>query len=179
MAEAFDLVAESRAARMVWSTLKIVFGIVPIVAGLDKFTNLLVQWEKYIAPIFASLLPFSGRTLMYIAGVIEIIAGVGVLATRRTRVFAGIVGIWLLGISVDLIAGRFYDIAVRDIVMAISAFCLARLSAVARDSAQPADKTALMSEVPSPRGDQIDFRYSTRSTRWASVNPRLSSFGSL
>jgi len=130
MAEAFDLVAESRAARMVWSTLKIVFGVVPIVAGLDKFTNLLVQWEKYIAPIFASLLPFSGRTFMYIAGVIEIIAGLGVLATRWTRVFAGIVGLWLLGISVDLIAGRFYDIAVRDIVMAISAFCLARLSAV-------------------------------------------------
>jgi hypothetical protein len=121
MAEAFDLVAESRAARMVWSTLKIVFGIVPIVAGLDKFTNLLVQWEKYIAPIFA---------------------------IRHGN----------LGVLPSPPVGR---------------------RAVARDSAQPADKTALMSEVPSPRGDQIDFRYSTRSTRWASVNPRLSSFGSL
>ena len=109
----------------------LVFGIVPIVAGLDKFTNLLVDWEKYIAPAFAKMLPFSGRTFMYIVGVIEIVAGLGVLATRWTREFAVIVGIWLLCIAVDLLLGRFYDIAVRDVVMAISSFCLARLCAVA------------------------------------------------
>ena len=114
----------------VYRTLKLVFGIVPIVAGLDKFTNLLVDWSKYIAPAFASMLPFSGRTFMYIVGVIEIVAGLGVLATRWTRTFAIIVGIWLLCIAVDLLLGRFYDIAVRDVVMAISAFCLARLAAV-------------------------------------------------
>jgi len=117
-------------ARSVYRTLKLVFGIVPIVAGLDKFTDILVDWTKYIAPPIASMLPFSGRTFMYIVGVIEIVAGLGVLATRWTRTFAIIVGIWLLCIAVDLLLGRFYDIAVRDVVMAISAFCLARLAAV-------------------------------------------------
>jgi uncharacterized membrane protein YphA (DoxX/SURF4 family) len=135
MAETIDTAEESRAARVIWSTLRIVFGVVPVVAGLDKFTNLLVQWEKYIAPIFASMLPFSGRTFMYIVGIIEILAGLGVLATRWTRAFALIVGIWLLCVATDLLLGGFYDIAVRDVVMAISAFCLARLSAVARSRA--------------------------------------------
>jgi uncharacterized membrane protein YphA (DoxX/SURF4 family) len=69
MAEAIATAEESRAARVTWSTLRIVFGVVPVVAGLDKFTNLLVQCEKYIAPIFASMLPFSGRTFMYIVGI--------------------------------------------------------------------------------------------------------------
>ena len=78
MAEAIETAAEDRSAHAVQTTLKIVFGIVPIVAGLDKFTNLLVHWEKYIAPIFAGMLPFSGRTFMYIVGVIEIVAGLGV-----------------------------------------------------------------------------------------------------
>ena len=135
MSEAADRIAEGATARSVFATLKLVFGIVPIVAGLDKFTNLLVDWSKYIAPAFASMLPFSGRTFMYIVGIIEIVAGLGVLATRWTRAFAMVVGIWLLCIAIDLLLGRFYDIAVRDVVMAISAFCLARLAAAvpARD----------------------------------------------
>jgi uncharacterized membrane protein YphA (DoxX/SURF4 family) len=134
MAETSDVMLESQAARTTCSVLRIVYGIVPIVAGLDKFTNLLVHWDKYIAPAFMKMLPFSGRTFMYIVGIIEIIAGIGVL-TRWTRVFATIVGIWLLCIAIDLLLGGFYDIAVRDVVMAISAFCLARLSAVVRSAA--------------------------------------------
>jgi len=130
MAETTDPLVEGSTARSVYATLKIVFGIVPIVAGLDKFTNLLVDWTRYIAPAIAGMLPFSGRTFMYIVGVIEIVAGLGVLATRWTRAFATIVGIWLLGIAGDLLLARFYDIAVRDVVMAVSAFCLARLAAV-------------------------------------------------
>ena len=129
MSEAADRTLETTTARSVFATLKLVFGIVPIVAGLDKFTNLLVDWSKYIAPAFASMLPFSGRTFMYIVGIIEIVAGIGVLATRWTRIFATIVGIWLLCIALDLLLARYFDIAVRDVVMAISAFCLARLSA--------------------------------------------------
>ena len=130
MSEAIDRTAEATTTRSVYATLKLVFGIVPIVAGLDKFTNLLVDWSKYIAPAIASMLPFSGRTFMYIVGIIEIVAGLGVLATRWTRAFATIVGIWLLCIAVNLLLARFYDIAVRDVVMAVSAFCLARLAAV-------------------------------------------------
>src|SRR4051812_35470859 len=129
MSEASGRDMEAATARSVFATMKLVFGIVPIVAGLDKFTNLLVDWSKYIAPAIAGMLPFSGRTFMYIVGVIEIVAGLGVLATRWTRAFATIVGIWLLGIAVNLLLARFYDIAVRDVVMAVSAFCLARLAA--------------------------------------------------
>jgi len=81
----------------VWRTLRIFFGIVPIVAGLDKFTNLLVVWEKYLAPQFAHLVP--AHAFMLAVGIIEIVAGIGVLFTPWTKVFATIVGLWLLGIA--------------------------------------------------------------------------------
>src|SRR5438093_9434796 len=110
-------------------TLKLVFGLVPIVAGLDKFTDLLVQWDKYLAPPIAHLLPMTPRFFMHLVGIIEIVAGVGVLLTPWTRLFAWIVALWLLGIAVNLVIGGYLDIAVRDIVRGISAFCLARLSA--------------------------------------------------
>ena len=87
--------------------------------GVDKFTNLLCQWDKYLAPAFARMIPVSAHSFMLVVGVIEIVAGIGVLLTPWTRVFAWIVGLWLIGIAVNLIAAGFYDIAVRDIVMAI------------------------------------------------------------
>ena len=92
-------------------------------------TNLLVVWEKYLAPQFAHLVP--AHAFMLAVGIIEIVAGIGVLFTPWTKVFATIVGLWLLGIALNLILGGFYDIAVRDIVMAASSFCLARLTAPA------------------------------------------------
>jgi uncharacterized membrane protein YphA (DoxX/SURF4 family) len=118
-----------RRASSVWWTLKIVFGLVPIVAGLDKYFNLLVVWEKYLAKPFASIIPMSPSGFMHLVGIIEIVAGIGVLFTPWTRVFAWVVAIWLWCISIDLIVGGFYDIAVRDIVMGISSLCLARLTA--------------------------------------------------
>lgn len=121
--------ADAGGGATVWRTLRLVFGLVPIVAGLDKFTDLLVQWDKYLAPAVAKLLPLSPRAFMHVVGVIEIAAGVGVLLTPWTRLFAWIVGLWLIGIALDLVLGGFYDIAVRDTVMAIAAFCLARLTA--------------------------------------------------
>jgi uncharacterized membrane protein YphA (DoxX/SURF4 family) len=117
---------ETSAAAGVQRTLRIVFGVVPIVAGLDKFTDLLVDWTKYLAPFIAHAVP--PRGFMLVVGIIEIVAGIGVLFTPWTKLFATIVGLWLLGISVDLIIAGYYDIAVRDIVMAITAFCLARLT---------------------------------------------------
>src|SRR4051812_39580348 len=92
-------------ARSVAWTLKIVFGVVPIVAGLDKFFNLLVVWEKYLARPFASMVPMSPSGFMHLVGVIEIVAGIGVLFTPWTRLFAWIVAIWLWCIAIDLIAG--------------------------------------------------------------------------
>jgi len=72
---------------------------------------------------------------MMLVGVIEIVAGIGVLFTPWTKLFAWIVGIWLIGIALDLLIAGYYDIAVRDVVMAISAFCLARLTAPVTDRA--------------------------------------------
>ncbi len=109
--------------------LKYTYGLVPIVAGLDKFTNLLTKWEGYLSPSIADILPFSPATFMSIVGVIEIIAGLIVL--WKPRIGGFIVMAWLIAIALNLIiGGQFYDVAVRDLVMAIGAYSLARLSVV-------------------------------------------------
>ena len=109
--------------------LKFTYGLVPIVAGLDKFTNLLTHWEKYLSPALIPMLPFSAHTFMMIVGVIEIIAGVGVLL--KPKIFGYVVGLWLLGIIVNLLMiPGYYDVALRDLGLALGAFALARLSAV-------------------------------------------------
>jgi uncharacterized membrane protein (DUF2068 family) len=110
--------------------LKFTFGIVPIVAGLDKFTDILVRWDQYLHPGIAAILPFSVHTFMMIVGVIEIIAGIIVLA--RPAIGGMIVAAWLTLIALTLLAGGHYlDIAVRDLVMAIGAFSMSRLSRIA------------------------------------------------
>lgn len=76
------------------------------------------------------MLPMSPQAFMYLVGIIEIVAGIGVLLPRVTRIFAFVVAAWLTCIAVNLIAGGFYDIAVRDLVMAISAVSYGRLTAL-------------------------------------------------
>jgi len=107
--------------------LKYTFTLVPIAAGLDKFTNVLTHWPKYVSDGMAGMLPFEPETFMMVVGVIEIIAGV--IVFTKTRVGAYIVSAWLLCIALSLIFSWTYvDVAVRDIVMAIAAFSLAKLS---------------------------------------------------
>lgn len=107
--------------------LKYTYGIVPIVAGLDKFTNLLSRWEDYLSPSIAKMLPFSPGAFMHIVGIIEIIAGILVLA--RPHIGGYVVMAWLILIALTLISGgHYFDVAVRDLVMAIGAYCLAKLS---------------------------------------------------
>ena len=114
-------------ARQVQQFMRYTYGLVPIVAGLDKFTNLLTDWKNYIAPSVNNALPFSASTFMAIVGVIEIIAGIIVLI--RPRLGGFIVMAWLIAIALNLlISGHYYDVAVRDLVMAIGAFSLAKLS---------------------------------------------------
>ena len=118
-----------RIFKSVFNLLRITYGIVPIVAGIDKFTNLLTDWEKYLNPNIASLLPFSAHVFMLIVGVIEVIAGIIVLV--KPRVGAYIVMAWLIIIAITLLAsGKYLDVAVRDIVMAIGAFSLALISRI-------------------------------------------------
>lgn len=113
----------------VFNILKLTYGIVPIVAGIDKLTNVLADWEKYLHPGIAAMLPFSSHTFMIIVGVIEIIAGIIVLVKPAAGGY--IVMAWLTLIAATLLASRNYlDIAVRDLVMAIGAFSLARISKI-------------------------------------------------
>ncbi|MCJ0742716.1 hypothetical protein [Pedobacter montanisoli] len=108
------------------ATLKLTYGLVPIVAGLDKFTNLLTNWGDYLGNN-RNLLPFDPQTFMHIVGIIEIIAGILVLL--RPRFGAYLVMAWLIAIALQLvIGGGFYDVAVRDLVMAIGAYTLAQLT---------------------------------------------------
>jgi hypothetical protein len=111
----------------VTTIMKYVYGLVPIVAGLDKFTNILTDWSQYLNPSIVSMLPVTPDGFMMIIGVIEIVAGFIVLF--RTELGAYIVSAWLLAIALTLVtSGRFLDVAVRDTVMSIGAFCLARLT---------------------------------------------------
>jgi uncharacterized membrane protein YphA (DoxX/SURF4 family) len=123
--------SEQRVIDSAWWTLRLTYGLVPLLAGLDKFLNLLTEWPRYIAPPVARMLPMSPQGFMYIIGVIEIVAGLAVLLTPWTRQFAYVVAAWLVGIALNLVLGRFFDIAVRDLAMAIGAVTLARLTRVA------------------------------------------------
>ncbi len=113
-----------------WKVLRWVYGLVPIVAGLDKFTNILTDWKQYLSPVVLAAIPFSASAMMYLVGVIEIAVGVLVL-TKFTRVAAYVVCAWLVAIALNLVmTGRYFDIAVRDLAMATGAFVLAKLTAV-------------------------------------------------
>lgn len=112
-----------------FNLLKITFGIVPIVAGVDKFTNILTNWEQYLNPALVDLLPFSASVFMMIVGVIEIVAGGIVL--KKPEIGGYIVSAWLTAIALTLLLGfNYVDVAVRDLVMAIAALSMARLSKI-------------------------------------------------
>ena len=107
--------------------LKYTYGLVPIVAGLDKFTNILTDWTQYVGSGLESILPFETTTFMIIVGVVEIIAGILVLV--KTKIGAIIVAAWLVLIALTLIlSGSYLDVAVRDLVMAIGAYVLVKLN---------------------------------------------------
>lgn len=109
------------------SILKYTYGIVPIVAGLDKFTNILTDWTHYLAPSVIEILPVEASTFMMIVGVIEIVAGA--LIFYKVKEGAYSVMIWLIAIALSLLfTWHYVDVAVRDLVMAAGAFTLAKLS---------------------------------------------------
>ena len=109
--------------RPLWLT----YGLVPLLAGLDKFFNLLTDWPKYLSPWVAELLPVSAQSFMYAVGIIEIVVGLMVL-TRWTRLGAWIAMAWLVLIAGNLVTLGLFDIAVRDLAMAVGAYTLARLA---------------------------------------------------
>lgn len=113
-----------------WWTLRIGLGLAPLLAGLDKYFNLLANWEMYLNPLIPRVLHISAGSFMHIVGIIEIVAGI-LIFTRFTRYAAYIVMVWLWAISLNLIVqGQFFDVAVRDILISLGAFVLAKLSEV-------------------------------------------------
>ena len=107
--------------------LRIGFVVAPILAGLDKFSHVLVNWDQYLAPVVNRILGGHGHGFMLIAGVIEVVAGIGV--ALRPRVFVYIVSAWLLGIIINLLLiPGYYDVALRDLGLALGALALGRLS---------------------------------------------------
>ena len=116
-----------------WWALRIGLGILPLLAGLDKYFNLLANWPGYISPLALKVLPFSAQTFMHIVGVIEMIVGLAIL-TKWTRLGSYVASAWLLAIAGSLVsAGMFFDVAVRDIEIALAAFVLARLTEARRN----------------------------------------------
>ena len=125
-----DLGISSTAARPAYQSYLVLltgFAALPIIAGVDKFFHLLVNWDQYLAPVVTQILPVSGQTFMLAVGVIEIAAGL--LVAVRPQIGAYIVALWLWGIIVNLLLIQsHYDIALRDFGLSLGALALARLS---------------------------------------------------
>ncbi len=127
--------AESRVARdttqpsyQAYRILHLGFTVAPILAGLDKFFHLLVDWDKYLPRVVNNLVGGHGHTLMLAVGVIEVVAGIGV--ALRPRIFSYVVAAWLWGIIINLLLiPGYYDVALRDFGLSLGALALARLSA--------------------------------------------------
>ncbi len=124
-----DVIMREQRYSDVWWLLRLGLGGTAFLAGLDKFTNLLTDWDKYLAPSVEQALPVDKRTFMRLTGVIEMAAGLGILS-RNTKLSASITSLWLLGIAGNLMLHeeRYFDVAVRDVNMALGAYALARLT---------------------------------------------------
>ena len=111
-----------------WWALRVGLGAAAFLAGLDKFFNLLADWPAYLSPLAGQVLPISSVSFMHIIGPVEMVVG-AVILTGYTRLGGYAAAIWLTGIAVNLLTtGHSFDVAVRDVVMALAAFTLARLT---------------------------------------------------
>lgn len=114
----------------IWMVLRVGLGAIAVVAGADKFLNLMTYWPSYVAAPFAELLPFSTQSFMYVVGVIEVVVGLAILSNKLTRVGAYAMSIWLVCIAINLVTFGMYDLAARDVAIALGAFSLAQLTEV-------------------------------------------------
>lgn len=111
-----------------WWALRVGIGAAAFLAGLDKFFNLLADWPTYLSPMAALAMPVSPASFMHVIGAVEMTVGAAIL-TGYTRLGGYVAAIWLGGIAINLLTtGHYFDVAVRDVVMAIAAFTLARLA---------------------------------------------------
>jgi hypothetical protein len=111
-----------------WWALRIALGAAAFMAGLDKFFNLLADWPGYLSPLATHMLPTSASSFMHVIGVVEMAVGAIILA-GYTQAGGYVAALWLVAIALNLVTtGRYFDVAVRDVAMAIAAFTLARLT---------------------------------------------------
>jgi hypothetical protein len=114
-------------AHQAYTILKFGFTVAPIIAGLDKFFNLLVDWTQYLTPLVPRWTGVDPAGFMMVVGVIEIIAGIVVAV--KPKFGALVVAAWLLGIIINLLlVPGYYDVALRDLGLSFGALALARLA---------------------------------------------------
>ncbi len=116
-----------------WVALRLGIGLTATLAGMDKFFNLLADWGTYVSPLASQILPIPVGTFMGAVGIIEIAVGAAIIA-GFTRLGAYVASGWLLLVAANLATAGFYDVAVRDVVMSIAAFTLARLAEVRQEA---------------------------------------------
>jgi hypothetical protein len=109
-----------------YQALRVTYFLVPLLAGLDKFANLLTFWPHYLSNAFGRIIPLSPPSFLRLVGIVEIIAAL--LVAFRPRIGAYVVMVWLICIAINLISFGLFDIAVRDLAMAVGAYALAQLS---------------------------------------------------
>ncbi len=121
--------ARNDPSKQAFLMLRTVFAIAPIAFGIDKFTQLLTDWDRYLAPWIDRLTPGTAHQAMLAVGVIEIVAGI--LVALQPRLGAYVVAAWLFGIIVNLLTlGEYYDVALRDFGLLVAALALGRLAAI-------------------------------------------------
>ena len=124
-----------------WWTLKIALGLVPLITGLHKFFNVLTNWTDYANPALFIHVPIAPEIFVRGVGILEMIVGIAIL-TRWTRLGAYLAALWLTAVAVNLATmGRYYDVAMRDLVLAVAAITLARMTETRR-----AESTSTASE---------------------------------
>jgi hypothetical protein len=129
-----------------WWALRLTFGLVPFLAGLDKFFNILTDWAQYQSPLLQQFLPISATSFMYVVGVIEIAVGLAIL-TRWTLPGSYVAMAWLVAIAANLLTtGKYLDIAVRDLALAVAAYSLAVLTKAIAEPAETVNRADPTSE---------------------------------
>jgi hypothetical protein len=119
----------SEPAYHAYALLRLGFGVLPILFGIDKYTNALVHWDKYLAPWLDRIMPGTAHEFMFFVGAVEIVAGLVVL--MKPRYGSWLVAAWLGGIVINLFTySGYYDVAMRDVGLMLAALTLARLASV-------------------------------------------------
>ena len=122
-----DISVEERPHYQAYQILRVVFTIIPVVAGVDKYFNVLADWANYLAPLALTTTGLNSELLIRGIGVIEVVAGIAVLA--KPRIGSYIVAAWLFAIMANLVLlGGYYDIILRDFGLALGAIALGRLA---------------------------------------------------